>query len=160
MTATTLPQQAPLQGASRSRARYGVFALWLVIAVLGAIGIGERIVLGDRLGFDGSYIPWGMWVAAYIFFIGLSAGAFLLSSMVYVFGFRQFEQIGPLALFTAAVTLAMALISILFDLGHMERFWEVFVRPQFHSMMAWMVWLYTSYFLLLLGRAASKRRGR
>jgi protein NrfD len=151
MTATAQARQTPPRGAPRSRVRYGLFALWIVIAVVGAIGIGERIVLGDRLGFDGSYIPWGMWVAAYIFFIGLSAGAFLLSSLVYVFGFRQFEQIGPLALFTAAVTLAMALISILFDLGHMERFWEVFVRPQFHSMMAWMVWLYTSYFLLLLG---------
>jgi protein NrfD len=151
MTAATQSRYAPQQDASRSRVRYVLFAGWLVIAVLGAIGIGERVLLGDRLGYYGSYIPWGLWVAAYIFFIGLSAGAFLLSSLVYVFGIRQFEQIGPLALFTAAVTLAMALLSILFDLGHMERFWEVFVRPQFHSMMAWMVWLYTSYFLLLLG---------
>jgi protein NrfD len=151
MTAAAQSRYAPQQDASRSRVRYVLFAGWLVIAVLGAIGIGERVLLGDRLGYYGSYIPWGLWVAAYIFFIGLSAGAFLLSSLVYVFGIRQFEQIGPLALFTAAVTLAMALLSILFDLGHMERFWEVFVRPQFHSMMAWMVWLYTSYFLLLLG---------
>jgi len=151
MSATTQPRPAAPRVGPSKLLRYGAFAMWLVIAVAGAIGIGERVLYGERLAGHSSYIPWGMWVAAYIFFIGLSAGAFLLSSLVYVFGIRQFERIGPLALFTAAVTLAMALISILFDLGHMERFWEVFVRPQFHSMMAWMVWLYTAYFLLLLG---------
>ena len=128
--------------------------LWLILAVFGAVGIVQRLLLGEQLTTYSSYIPWGLWVAAYIYFIGLSAGAFLLSSLVYVFGVRQLEAIGPLALFTAAVTLAMALLSILFDLGHMERFWEVFLRPQFHSMMAWMVWLYAAYFLLLLAELA------
>jgi molybdopterin-containing oxidoreductase family membrane subunit len=35
----------------------------------------------------------------------------------------------------------------------MERFWYVFVRPNFQSMMAWMIWLYTAYFLLLLAES-------
>ncbi|MHB8355107.1 MAG: NrfD/PsrC family molybdoenzyme membrane anchor subunit [Vulcanimicrobiaceae bacterium] len=107
-----------------------------------------------------SYVPWGMWVSAYIFFIGLSAGAFLLSSLVYVFGVRSLERIATLSLFIAAVTLAMALLSILFDIGHMERFWEVFTRPQLHSMMAWMVWLYTGYFMLLLAELYFALRGK
>jgi len=159
MSATTQPRPGLLP-ARGSALRIGLFAAWTVAAIVGLIGIGERILLGERLTAYSSYIPWGLWVAAYIFFIGLSAGAFLLSSLVYVFGVRQFERIGPLALFTAAVTLAMALLSILFDLGHMERFWEVFLRPQFHSMMAWMVWLYTAYFILLLGELVFALRRR
>jgi len=127
-----------------------LWLLWAAVAVFGAIGVVQRVVDGERLAAYSSYIPWGMWVAAYIYFIGLSAGAFLLSSMVYVFGVHQLERIAKLSLFTAAITLIMALISILFDLGHMERFYEVFTRPQFHSMMAWMVWLYTAYFVVLL----------
>jgi len=125
--------------------------LWLLAAIIGGLGIAERLAYGDRLSDLSSYVPWGLWVAAYIYFIGLSAGAFLLSSLVYVFGMHKLEPIAKLALFVAAVTLAMALMSISFDLGHMERFYYVFLRPQFHSMMAWMVWLYTGYFLLLLG---------
>jgi len=140
--------------------RYAFFAVWLVAAVLGAIGIAQRVFIGEGLTAYSSYIPWGLWVAAYIFFVGLSEGAFLFSTLVYVFGFRQFERIGPLALFIAAVTLPMGLLSIVFDLGHMERFWEVFLRPQFHSMMAWMVWLYTAYFVLLLGVLALALRRR
>jgi molybdopterin-containing oxidoreductase family membrane subunit len=142
---------------------WGLAALvlvWLVLALVGGLGILQRILVGERLTAYSSYIPWGLWVAAYIYFIGLSAGAFLLSSLIYVFGVRRLEPIGPLALFVAAVTLFMALLSILFDLGHMERFWEVFVRPQFHSMMAWMVWLYTAYFVLLVAELGLALRPR
>lgn len=127
------------------------WAVWAIFAVVGSIGIVERVLSGHALTGYGSYIPWGLWVAAYIFFIGLSAGAFLLSSLVYVFGVHQLDRIAKLSLYVAAITLAMALVTILFDLGHAERFFFVFVRPQFHSMMAWMVWLYTAYFALLLG---------
>ena len=125
--------------------------LWAILAVVGGIGIVQRILFGHALANYTSYVPWGMWVAAYIFFIGLSAGAFLLSSLVYVFGMHKLERIAKLSLFVAAITLGMALVTIFFDLGHMERFFFVFIRPQFHSMMAWMVWLYTAYFALLLG---------
>jgi protein NrfD len=145
--------RAPLVdlGTLRSHVWKGaLWLLWLAAALAGVVGIGRRLAFGHAFAGYTSYIPWGMWVSAYIYFIGLSAGAFLLSSMVYVFGVRQLERIAKLALFTALVTLVMALLSILFDLGHMERFFFVYTRPQFHSMMAWMVWLYTAYFVLLL----------
>ncbi|MCX5870349.1 MAG: polysulfide reductase NrfD [Deltaproteobacteria bacterium] len=128
-----------------------LWALWIILALMGGIGIFERLTMGERLAAYTSYVPWGMWVAAYIYFIGLSAGAFLLSSLVYVFGVHKLERIAKLALFVAAITLVMSLLTIWFDLGHMERNYEVFTRPQFHSMMAWMVWLYSAYFALLLG---------
>ena len=163
MSAQTEAQTHPrrfIPAANTKILRPALFALWLIAAIFGAVGVAQRVFLGENLTAYSSYIPWGLWVAAYIFFIGLSAGAFLLSSLVYVFGVRQFERIGPLALFVAAVTLAMALLSILFDLGHMERFWEVFLRPQFHSMMAWMVWLYSAYFALLLAELALALRRR
>lgn len=127
--------------------------LWVVLGiafVIGLIGVVQRLFLGHTLTGYGSYVVWGLWVSMYIYFIGLSAGAFLISSLIYVFGVKQLEKLGKLSLFIAVVTLPMALLSIVFDLGHMERFWFVFTRPHFSSMMAWMVWLYTAYFFLLL----------
>ncbi|MGC8830406.1 MAG: NrfD/PsrC family molybdoenzyme membrane anchor subunit [Verrucomicrobiia bacterium] len=94
-------------------------------------------------------MTWGLWVAAYIYFIGLSAGSFLVSSLVYVFNFKKFERIGKLAVFTALVTLLMALLSIWADLGHMWRAWHVMAFPNFKSPMAWMIYLYSIYMLLL-----------
>lgn len=123
---------------------------WGVAFVVGAWGVALRLLQGHESANYGSYIVWGLWVAAYIYFIGLSAGAFLLSALIYVFASKELEQIGKLALLIAVVTLIMALLSIWFDLGHMERFYYVFTRPSFSSMMAWMVWLYSAYFVLLL----------
>jgi len=126
------------------------WGIWLVIFIVGLIGVGQRLTQGHIFANYGSFIPWGLWVAAYIYFIGLSAGAFLLSSLVFVFNVKQLEKIGRLALVVSLIALIMALLSIWFDIGHMGRFWYVFVYPNFHSMMAWMIWLYTAYFILLL----------
>jgi molybdopterin-containing oxidoreductase family membrane subunit len=124
--------------------------VWLVVFVIGLQGAYDRLASGSQQTDLGSYNPWGLWVSSYIWFIGLSAGSFLLSTLVYVFRIRQLERVAPLALFVALVTLFMALLMIWFDIGHMDRFLEVYLRPQFNSAMAWMVWLYTAYFLLLI----------
>jgi protein NrfD len=129
------------------------FAYWVVVAAMlavGAVGAYWRLTAGHLMANYGELIVWGLWVALYIYFIGLSAGAFLISALVYVFGVERFRPIARLALFTALVSLLMALLNIWFDIGHMERFFEVYTRPNFFSMMAWMVWLYTAYFVLLL----------
>ena len=125
-------------------------AVWIVLLGIGLYGLYLRFSTGRELANYGSYVPWGLWVSSYIYFVGLSAGSFLLSSLVYVFGVKSLARVGRLALFTAAITLFMALISIWLDLGHMFRFYEIFTRPNFHSLMAWMVWLYSAYFLLIL----------
>lgn len=127
-----------------------LFLLWIVLAGFGAPGFIARFTEGHEAAGYGSYVVWGLWVSAYIYFIGLSAGAFLVSSLIYVGGFKQLERLGRLALYTAICTLLMALVSIWFDLGRMWRFYRVFTDPNFGSMMAWMVWLYTAYFVLLL----------
>ncbi len=128
-------------------------AYWIVVLVMlavGAVGWYWRLTTGHRMANYSSIIPWALWVAMYIYFIGLSAGAFLISSLVYVFGVERFRPMARLSLFTALVALLMALLQIWVDIGHMGRFYEVYTRPHFLSMMAWMVWLYTAYFILLL----------
>lgn len=124
--------------------------LGLVLLVIGAVGLTNRLAHGHLEANHGSIVTWGLWVAAYIYFIGLSAGAFLVSSLVYVFNVERFEKIGRVALFTALVTLILALLSIALDIGHMERAWHVLIYPNFHSPMAWMIWLYAVYFVVLV----------
>jgi molybdopterin-containing oxidoreductase family membrane subunit len=126
---------------------------WIVGVVLfgaGLVGWYDRLTSGHLNANYGSLVPWGLWVAAYIYFIGLSAGSFLISSLVYVFNMKRFERIGRVAVFTAVVTLFLALLSIWADLGHMGRAWEVLVYANFKSPMAWMIWLYSTYLVLLV----------
>jgi molybdopterin-containing oxidoreductase family membrane subunit len=126
-----------------------LWALWLLAAIIGGVGLYQRLVHGDRAADFSSYVPWGLWVAAYVYFSGLSAGTFLIAAASSVFRVRALEPVYRLSLLIAGITLVMGLLMIGFDLGHLERAFLVFVRPQFHSMMTWMVWLYAAYLVLL-----------
>ncbi len=126
---------------------------WMLGGLLftaGLFGWYDRLVFGHLHANYGTVVPWGLGVTFYVYFIGLSAGAFLVSSLVYVFEMKQFERIGRLAVFTALVTLVIALLSIWPDIGHMDRVWHIFAYPNIKSPMAVITWLYAAYFVLLL----------
>ena len=124
--------------------------VWVAALAVGLVGVVQRLLTGHELANYTSNIPWGLWIAAYVYLVGLSAGSFLLSSLIYVFGLRKLEPIGKLALFTALVSLLAALLTVWFDIGKMERFYRVYTDGNPESMMAWMVWLYTAYFVVIL----------
>ena len=127
------------------------YFLWVIAFGFGLFAVYQKLAFGDVVTNLGNKVVWGLWVALYIYFIGLSAGAFLLSSLVYVFRVKIFENIGRLALVTALIALICSLISIWFDLGHGFRIYRVITSPNLpSSMMAWMIWLYLAYFILLL----------
>jgi len=128
----------------------------LVFVVLGALALAGLVPLGYRLASGlgvtnlGSVVPWGVWVSFYIFFIGLSAGSFLLSTLIFVFGNKKLEPVGRLAVIQAFFCLLTGLIFVWIDLGQWQRFWEVMVYPQWHSVLAWEIWFYNAYIVLLL----------
>jgi len=130
-----------------------ILVLGLIAVGVGLVGMADRLVAGLLHVGYGAPVPWALWVVFYIYFIGLSAGAFLISSLIYVFGFQRFEAAGRLAVFTALVSLIAALIFIAVDLGRMERAFLPFLRPNFTSPLAWIIWLYTAYFILLLAES-------
>jgi molybdopterin-containing oxidoreductase family membrane subunit len=128
-------------------------AYWTLLGVVAIVGIAAiyiRTVEGLRVTNLTSLVPWGLWVAFYIYFIGLSAGSFLISTMIYVFGLRRFEPIGRLALFAAFIALSTGLAFILLDLGHMERFWTVFVNRSSTSILEWEIHFYNLYLVIML----------
>ncbi|MFH1596393.1 MAG: hypothetical protein ABIG94_08520 [Pseudomonadota bacterium] len=56
--------------------------------VVGSWGMYQRLAYG-HLGMNyGSFVPWGLWVAFDLFFLGLTAGAFLITILTYVFRIR------------------------------------------------------------------------
>ena len=142
--------------------KQSMLLIWIIAIagfIVGSYGLWDRIANGHVNAAYGSYVPWGLWVAEYTYFIGLSAGAFLLSTLVFVFNIRQLEKVGKLALLTALVTLFAAMFLIFLDLGHPERAWKLIVNTNFRSIMGWMIWLYSSYFILLLAEFWFALRG-
>jgi molybdopterin-containing oxidoreductase family membrane subunit len=130
-----------------------VRVLWYTVLCLlmlgGGIAFYFRMTQGLAVTNLTSTTPWGAWVAFYIFFVGLSAGAFLLSSLVYVFGMYQFERIGRAALLSAIVSMGVALAFIGIDLGRIDRSALPLVFFHWSSPLSWEVRFYIIYIILL-----------
>lgn len=126
------------------------YALGGLALLIGLWGFYERFANGHESANYGSYVTWGLWVAMYLFFAGLSAGAFALATLDYLFHIPLFKGTGRSALWAALVTLGAGLFSIWLDLGHLERIWEVYLRPNWLSVMAQIVWGYTVFGLIQL----------
>lgn len=131
-----------------------VFKIWisaLTVAFLaGGYFIVERMITGLSATNLSSITPWGAWIAFYIFFVGLSAGSFLLSTLIYVFGMEEYERIGKAALFTAIVCMIVALTFVLMDLGRPERLMNAIIYWNVTSPLGWEVHFYLVYIALLM----------
>jgi molybdopterin-containing oxidoreductase family membrane subunit len=127
-----------------------IVAISALALLIGLWGIFLRLTTGHREAAYGSYVVWGLWVAMYLFFAGTAAGAFMISTLDFLFNVNVFKGTGRLALWVGLISLAAALLSIWLDLGHMQRIWKVYLQGNPGSVMAQMVWGYTLFGLLLL----------
>ncbi|HBW34420.1 MAG TPA: molybdopterin oxidoreductase [Desulfosporosinus sp.] len=127
------------------------YILLLILTGIGFWFIGQRLMNGMLVTNLTSSFSWGLWVVFYIFFIGLSAGSFLLSTMIYVFKMHALEKIGRLSLLSALFSLVGGLMFVLIDLGHPERFWYTLVHRNFTSVLEWEIHFYLLYIMLVLG---------
>ena len=125
------------------------YGFLVVVLALGAWPMLDRLINGVAVTDLTSQMPWGAWVAFYIFFVGLSAGAFLLSSLIYVFGMHQYEKIGRAALLSAIVCMGVALAFIGLDLGRVDRALITLAFFHWTSPLSWEVRFYTLYIALL-----------
>ncbi|MFZ2447355.1 MAG: NrfD/PsrC family molybdoenzyme membrane anchor subunit [Syntrophobacteraceae bacterium] len=128
------------------------FNTLLAVAILGLIvgawGMVERLMHGLNPVAFGSYVPWGLWVAFYLFFLGLSAGAFLIATLTYVFRIKRFDKIGRLSAFTVLIALLCEVLFIIMDLGRMSRIYRFFITPSFTSLMTWMFVLFNAMLVI------------
>lgn len=127
-----------------------VLTLLKLLAAAGLCTLGYRLRAGLGVTHLGSIVPWGLWVAFYIYFIGLSAGSFLLSTLIFVFRLEKLEPVGRLALVQATVCLFLGMVFIFIDLGHWGRAWHVMAYPQTGSILTWESWLYVIYLGIML----------
>lgn len=95
-------------------------------------------------------VPWGGWVAFYIYFIGMSAGSFLLSTLVYGFGMHQYEKIGRSALLSAIVSMITAITFIFLDIGRPDHIFNSVIYWNVTSTMSWEIHFYIVYIVLLV----------
>ena len=86
--------------------------------VIGSWGVISTLDLREKCHSPGFLCSLGLLGGTLLFFLGLTAGAFLITILTYVFRIKIFRAIGPLSAFTVLVTIICEMIIISLDLGH------------------------------------------
>lgn len=127
--------------------------LWLAALIgfgVGLYGLYQRFALGHAAAAYGSYVPWGLWIAAYVTFVGASAGALAVAAVIFAFRHEAYYPVARIAVLVALATFAAAMLNVWLDLGHPFRFWKLMLQTSFSSVMGWMAWFYVIYGVLLV----------
>lgn len=96
--------------------------------------------------------PWGLWIGFDILCgVGLAAGGFTITAIVYLFHLERFRPIVRPAILTAFLGYLLVVVGLLFDLGRPWNIWHPLIMWNPHSVMfeiAWCVTLYTTVLAL------------
>lgn len=91
---------------------------------------------------------WGIYIAGFIFFMGLSAGMLALASLPVLFNLPRFRPYSKLAAYVALISLIVSGLFILVDIGKPDRLWRIVRFGQLGSPMLWDLLLTIAYLLV------------
>ncbi|HPI73690.1 MAG TPA: Ni/Fe-hydrogenase cytochrome b subunit [bacterium] len=138
-----------------------------VAAIIWTLGIYATVVrffygLGAATHLSDS-VPWGLWIGLDILVgVGLAAGGFFITAMVYLFNLKEYQPIVRPAILTSFLGYGLVIITLLFDLGKPYHIWRPIVMWNHHSVMfevGWCVLLYTLVLFFEFSPMALERLG-
>lgn len=136
--------------------------LWMLFAWVVQLrgGLMHTTSLGDW-GTSGG-VPWGLYIGAFVWWIGIAHGGIAISAAVRVFKVERFAPIARIAEILTVLALGMAAMNIVFSLGRPDRIFNTIVQWPFtvhHSPLAWDIAVITLYLVLTLTYLTLSLRG-
>lgn len=125
----------------------------LIIIALGIYSTYRRFVfgLGDATNMSDTF-PWGIWIGFDVISgVGLGAGGFVLTAIVYIFNLKRYKPIVRATVLTAFLGYVLVIIGLLYDLGQPHRIWHLLIYWNHHSVLfevGWCVMTYTTVLAL------------
>lgn len=121
------------------------------LAVLTAIGVGcwvYQLAVGLQVTGLSNANSWGSYIIMFMFFVGLSAGGLIVASSAHVFNIKAFKKVALPAVIVSTVSICLAGMFVLIDLGGFVRVWRMFTGPNFLSPLMWDMLVITLYLVI------------
>jgi len=159
--AKVIPQEGGLES-TETGIYNGIIFIFGLFTLIG-VGFGVHAMF---IGHEHAYgvtreVPWGLMLAAYVFFVVTSTGLCLVSSIGHVFGIESFKPIAKRSVFLAISTIIAGFVVIAFEI---ENPWRMaiynVISPNFSSNIWWMGTLYGAYLFFMLIEFALLQMGR
>ncbi|WP_417165595.1 NrfD/PsrC family molybdoenzyme membrane anchor subunit [Senegalimassilia anaerobia] len=130
---------------SKLKATYGVLGALVVAGVAAWI-----YQLANGLGVTGmsNGVSWGLYIACFMFFVGLSAGGLIVASSASVFHIAEYKKVALPAIICSTVCICCAGMFVLIDMGGIQRVWRILVGPNPTSPLVWDVCVISCYLIV------------
>ena len=122
-----------------------------VLVVLIAAGLWSSwVMFAQGLHVTGmtNRVPWGLQIIMAVFYVGLSAGSLVISSLYAIFGQKEYKPFARISVSLAILFLVAALLSIILDWGRPDRIFVPFQYFNPLSMFTINPFLYITYILI------------
>ena len=149
------------QGRSKTREAAGAkTAAWGVRGLNIAIGVSAVVVVAGlvlwAMQLSGGMVQtgmrnlnsWGLYITSFMFFVGLSAGGLIISSVPKAFGVAGFGGISKVAVMSSIACTVAAIGMVVVDLGQPMRLWELFAYSNLGSPLMWDILVLGTYLIL------------
>lgn len=134
--------------AGSGKAGIAVLVMCGIVAVAGCIlwlyQMSSGLVVTNMRTLD----SWGLYLTNFMFFVGLSAGGLIVSSIPKVFGIEGFGPIAKVSVWVSIVCTCLAAVFIVVDLGQPLRLWELLTFQNMSSPLLWDVIVISSYLVV------------
>ena len=149
------------QGRSKTREAAGAkTAVWGGRGLNIAIGVSAVVVVAGlvlwAMQLSGGMVQtgmrnlnsWGLYITSFMFFVGLSAGGLIISSVPKAFGIAGFGGISKVAVMSSIACTVAAIGMVVVDLGQPMRLWELFAYSNLGSPLMWDILVLGTYLIL------------
>lgn len=146
--------QASAPEKKESKALFGGKGLNIGITIAGVLTVAGIVLWGIQLA--GGMVQtgmrnldsWGLYITMFMFFVGLSAGGLIISSVPKAFGIKGFGGISKVAVYSSIACTVAAIGFVVVDLGQPGRLWELFAFSNLGSPLMWDIIVLGTYLIL------------
>lgn len=126
----------------------------LAVSLIGLNAWARQLAHGLATSGMGDEVSWGMYIANFVFLVGMAAAAVMMVIPAYIFKDREMHKIVVLSELFAVAAMVMCILFVTVDLGRPDRVWHMVPRLGYFnwpgSMLTWDVLVLNGYLLLNL----------
>ncbi len=96
---------------------YVYLGVLLFIILLAGVNWYRMLLVGAGLTDSSDFVPWGIFIVGFVFFVGTSAGATIVGLMIYAFDRSDYKPLGIRAGLICLLSIMAAVLNLLGDVG-------------------------------------------
>lgn len=128
------------------------YRCWLgVLVALMGLGFAAWVYqLSEGLAVTGlnNVNSWGLYIIAFMYFVGLSAGGLIVVAAAQLTGTEQLRPLSRVAVILSGAAIILAALFVIPDLGRPDRVYNLVTSGQFYSPLVWDVFVIVTYLVI------------